>query len=106
MNCQRFENVVSELARGQMMAAEQRREELGHSDVCDNCAARLRDEEMLTRGLQTLVAEMGKVGAPAEVETNLLEAFRARHAAGDVVTPIASRRSYSRYWLAAVAAML
>ena len=102
MNCQKFENVVSELARGRMMAAEQRGEALAHSDVCNTCAARLRDEEMLTRGLQTLVAEMEPLGAPAEVEANLLEAFRSR----PVTIPVANRRSYSRYWLAAVAAML
>lgn len=103
MNCQRFENVVSELARGQMMAAEQRGEALAHSETCDSCAARLRDEEMLTRGLQSLAAEMETLGAPAAVESKLLEAFRNRH----VVTPIAvSRRSNSRYWAAAIAAML
>src|SRR5215510_2150731 len=103
MNCQRFENVVSELARGQMMAAEQRGEALAHSEECDKCAARLRDEEMLTRGLQSLAAEMEPLGAPATVETRLLEAFRTYH----VVTPIASRRSNAPYWAAAaVAAML
>ena len=102
MNCQRFENVVSELARGQMMAAEQRGEALAHSETCEKCAARLRDEEMLTRGLQSLAAEMETLGAPAAVESKLLEAFRNRH----VVTPIASRRSNSRYWAAAIAAML
>lgn len=102
MNCQRFENVVSELARGQMMAAEQRGEALAHSETCDKCAARLRDEEMLMRGLYSLAAEMDSLGAPDEVENRLLEAFRTRH----VVTPIASRRSNSRYWAAAVAAML
>ena len=102
MNCQRFENVVSELARGQMMAAEQRGEALGHSETCEKCAARLRDEEMLTRGLQSLAAEMETLGAPAAVESKLLEAFRTRH----VVTPIASRRSNASYWAAAIAAML
>src|SRR5215217_1352104 len=102
MNCQRFENVVSELARGQMMAAEQRGEALAHSEACEKCAARLRDEEMLTRGFQSLAAEMETLGAPGDVEARLLEAFRTR----DVVTPIASRRSNARYWAAAVAAML
>ena len=56
MNCQRFESVVSELARGQMMAAEQRSEALAHSDVCDDCSARLGDEQMLTLGLQSLAS--------------------------------------------------
>jgi hypothetical protein len=102
MNCQRFENVVSELARGQMMAAEQRGEALAHREACDKCAARLNDEEMLTRGLQSVAAEMEPLGAPSNVETKLLEAFRTR----DVFTPIASRRSNFRYWAAAVAAML
>jgi hypothetical protein len=102
MNCQRFENVVSELARGQMMAVEQRGEALAHSETCEKCAARLRDEEMLTLGLQSLAAEMETLGAPAAVESKLLEAFRSRN----VVTPIASRRSNARYWAAAIAAML
>jgi len=102
MNCQRFESVVSELARGQMMAAEQRSEALAHSDECDDCAARLDDEQMLTLGLQSLASEMESLEAPPEVEAKLLEAFRGR----EVVVPIAQRRSNSRYWLAAIAAML
>ena len=80
MNCQRFENVVSELARGQMMAAEQRSEALAHSDACEECAARLRNEEMLTRGLQTLAAEMKTMAASPELENKLLDAFRMRDA--------------------------
>lgn len=101
MNCQRFENVVSELARGQMMAAEQRGEALAHSDACESCAARLRDEEMLTRGLRSLAAEMDQLEAPNHVEAKLLEAFRSRPGVVAV-----SGRSSSRYWLAAVAAIL
>ncbi|HEU4932787.1 MAG TPA: hypothetical protein VFT48_11970 [Pyrinomonadaceae bacterium] len=104
MNCQKFEGVVSELARGQMMAAEQRGEALAHSDACEDCAMRLRDEEMLTRGLHSLAAEMESLEAPANIEDNLLMAFRARQAV--VPAPIPQRRSHSAYWLAAVAAML
>jgi hypothetical protein len=102
MNCQKFESVVSELARGQMMAAELRREALAHSDACDDCAMRLRDEEMLTRGLHTLAAEMESLEAPAMIEANLMMAFRARNA----VVPAPVVRRHSAYWLAAVAAML
>ena len=103
MNCQRFESVVSELARGQMMAAEQRGEALAHSDACENCAVRLRDEEMLTRGLRSLAIEMESMEAPAGLETTLLTAFRNRTAA-----PVAApqRHIKARYWLSAVAAML
>jgi len=102
MNCEKFENVMSELARGQMMAAEQRGAALAHSDACEKCASRLHDEEMLTRGLQSLAAEMKPLSAPDAVEARLLGAFRARQ----IVVPIARRRSNARYWLAAVAAML
>jgi hypothetical protein len=85
-----------------MMAAEQRSEALAHTDVCDDCAARLSDEQMLTLGLQSFAAEMESMEAPRGVEAKLLEAFRAR----EVVVPIAKRQSRSRYWLAAIAAML
>ena len=102
MNCQKFESMVSELARGQMMAAEQRAEALAHGDVCDDCAARLSDEQMLTLGLQSLAAEMDSLEAPRALEANLLEAFRARPA----VEKSAPVRVNPRYWIAAVAAML
>jgi hypothetical protein len=102
MNCQKFENVVGELARGRMMTAEQRGAALAHTQACDDCAARLQDEEMLTLGLQSLATEMETLAAPGQLENRLLEAFRAR----DVTGPISSRRSSSRYWLAAVAAIL
>jgi hypothetical protein len=103
MNCQKFESVVSELARGQMMAAEQRAEALAHGDVCDDCAARLSDEQMLTLGLQSLAAEMESLEAPRALEANLLEAFRARPVAFEKSAPV---RVNPRYWIAAVAAML
>ena len=62
---------------------------------------RLNDEELLQRELRSLAAEMNHLKAPDSVETKVLEAFRARK-----VVPISVKRSNSRYWLAAVAAML
>ena len=62
----------------------------------------LSDEEILTRELKLLAADMNKLDAPDTVETKVLEAFRARR----VVVPITVKRSNSRYWLAAIAAML
>jgi hypothetical protein len=102
MNCQRFENVVSELARGQMMEADVRAEALAHSETCEHCLAKLRDEETLTRGLRLLATDMESMNAPSHVETKLLEAFRNR----SVVVPITAGRSRSRYWLVAAAAVL
>ena len=102
MNCQKFESLVSDVARGQLMAVKQLGEAMAHSEACSHCAARLRDEQMLTRGLYSVAAEMEPLTAPPAVEAKLLEAFRARQ----VVVPIAKRQSSSRYWLVAVAAML
>jgi hypothetical protein len=63
----------------------------------------MNDEEMLTRGLKALAAEMESLSAPDAVELKLREAFRKQN----VVVPMVARRSNSRYWLAAaVAAML
>ena len=50
------------------------------------------DEELLTRELKSLAAEMNELEAPASVETKVLEAFRARR----VVVPITVKRSKSR----------
>ena len=102
MNCQRFEQVVSELARGQMMEADVRAEALAHSEQCEYCAARLADEAKLTRGLQFLATDMESLAAPDGVELKLREAFRARQ----VVVPPSVNSSRSRYWLVAVAAAL
>ena len=102
MNCQKFEQVAGDLVRGRMMEADVRTEALAHSKDCEICAARLRDEEMLTRGLQLLAADMELISAPPEMELKLREVFRQRK----VVVPLARSSGRPRYWWAAVAAIL
>jgi hypothetical protein len=102
MNCQKFETVVSDLARGQMMEVETRTDALAHSEGCERCMMRLRDEETLTRGLQLLAGEMESMSAPDEMELKLREAFSSRR----VVVPMTTAPARSRYWLVAVAAAL
>lgn len=103
MNCQRFDQVVSDLARGQIMEADVRNEALAHSEECGRCGPRLHDEEKLTRGLRLLAADMESMSAPAEMELRLREAFRTRQVPAPVVASVSTR---SRYWLVAVAAAL
>ena len=105
MNCQRFESVAADLARGRMMEADVRNEALAHSKACQPCALRIQDEEMLTRGLRTLVQEMTSIEAPASIEADLLKAFRQPRAA-TVPLRAKTNTSYRRYWLTAVAACL
>jgi hypothetical protein len=102
MNCQKFESVATDLARGQMMEAEVRNDALAHSTDCAVCSSLLRNEESLTSGLRALAVDMGSLDAPQSVENRLLEAFRQPK----VVVPLPVARSYRRYWLTAVAAML
>jgi len=102
MNCQRFESIASELARNQIMEADVRGEALAHSAKCVNCLARLRNEEMLTRGLRALATEMINLEAPAVLEARLVNAFRQPQ----VVVPVSAKRGQRFYWLAAVAAVL
>lgn len=102
MNCQKFESIVGELARGRMMEVNIRRDALAHSDECSRCTLRLRDEDMLTRGLQLLAAETESAQAPSHLEQRLLEVFRERRALQSV-SVTAGRR---HYWLSAAAAVL
>jgi len=102
MNCLKFESIVSELARSQIMEVENRGEALAHSGECASCRLRLRNEEMLTRGLRALALETESARAPNQIETQLLAAFRERK-----VLQVASiTKSRRPYWLAAAAGVL
>ena len=45
MNCEKFETIVSELARNQMMEADIRAEALAHTFKCSDCSDRMRDQK-------------------------------------------------------------
>lgn len=102
MNCSKFESIVSELARAQIMKADLRKEALIHTSECEVCLRRLQEESSLSRGLEILRVAAASETASAAIETRLMEAFRSR----EVVYPIVPARSNGRYWLAAVAATL
>src|SRR5258707_11674504 len=104
MNCHRFENIVGELARGGIMAAELQAEALLHSGECETCAFRLRDEESLTAGLRALASEMEAMRAPDQVEQRLREAFRRRESVP--LFALSARWDHRRYWIAAAATVL
>ena len=104
MNCQRFESVVGDLARGQMMEADVRSEVLAHTAECSECGKRMRHEELLSQKLRSLAVEMNGLAAPVSVESDLLKAFRQPK---NVPAPVVlANHSYRRYWLTAIAALL
>jgi len=102
MNCQKFESLAAELARGEMMEVDVLVDARAHEAECAKCSLRLRDEEMLTRGLHSLATEMNSLEVPGSIEERLLSAFRQ----SSVVVPLKPARKYRPYWLTAVAAVL
>jgi len=105
MNCERFQDVISELARESMMEAAERTTALEHAAQCRSCAANLEQEQRLSEGLRALAQEMSSLSASADVEARVLQAFRERKTT-PVVVPLPVRRSRTRYWAAAIAAAL
>jgi hypothetical protein len=113
MNCQKFETVVNDIARDQIIDAAARAEALRHSDECGDCAERLADERTITTHLRAFGASTEPSGASARVEASLLGAFNQRSEAGGqrsqskFPSPQAASRSQLRpYWAAAIAAGL
>jgi hypothetical protein len=103
MNCQRFEELVSEIARGQMMDADLREAALGHSNDCLACTDRLRDEQSLTRGLHALASQTESLRPPSDIEARLRSAMQQQNAR---VVPLSTRNVSRRYWVAVAAAVL
>ena len=104
MNCQKFEDVVSELARGQMMEADLRNSALVHSDECLNCRRRLADEQSLTRGLRALSMKMESLSASSDLESRLLAAMNKEQLVPSAARVVA--KANRKYWLAVAAALL
>jgi hypothetical protein len=106
MNCQKFETVVNDIAREQMIDAGARAEALRHIDDCQNCADRLADERAITARLRELAESMKSAGAPARVEARLLAAFNEISRVQFPAPPVFARQKRRRYFAAAIAAGL
>jgi hypothetical protein len=91
-----------------MMEARVREAEISHSSNCENCAARLKEEQQLTIGLKQLATSTQEVAASPELPARLLAEFRNQHlSVPQVVAPQFRSRSAATYLTyAAVAAAL
>lgn len=85
MNCQGFEEIISELARDrvvdQTIEPGLRKDALVHLDECAVCRARSREERALTSCLDEMVKETRSLTASARVEEELMAFFRQRFSA-------------------------
>ncbi|HEX8092090.1 MAG TPA: hypothetical protein VF762_24800 [Blastocatellia bacterium] len=106
MNCQLFETIINDLERGALTDARTRDDAMAHSGACGRCAARLRDERMLTAGLRRMAATAEAKGAPPRVESALRAAFREQHSRGRMPLAVQPRRRRWAGWEIATAATI
>src|SRR5258707_6857514 len=107
MNCQRFEEVINDIAREQIIDAGARAAALRHGDGCGACAARLADERGMTLRLRELAEAMESAGAPARVEARMLAAFDQIALSQLPAPPVSAAGQYQRrYLFGAIAAGL
>jgi hypothetical protein len=106
MNCQNFEDFVTEIAREQIVDAGARAEALSHSDGCKRCAERLEDERAITLSLRGLAEETASAAASARVEARLLAAFDQLSLSQFPALPAPAARYRRRYLIGAIAAGL
>src|SRR5437867_9396543 len=102
MNCQRFEDVVIDVAREQIMDAALQHEALRHGRECAACAGRLNDERALTHQLSELALKTKSVSVYETIEAQLLRAFDSQ----TFVAMQPTRHISGRYWPAAIAAVI
>jgi hypothetical protein len=99
MNCEKFREMIHDLAREDASADAVITEAFSHAEECPECDAQLRDAERLTARLHTLATQHRFDEAPARVEAALTQAFRQQR------VPAPRLHIFSR-WLAISTAAL
>jgi hypothetical protein len=79
MNCERFEEIVHEIAAQGRMDAALRSEAFEHARTCERCGELLDAADELNAGVAALARADRSAAAPAWLETKLVAAFRAKH---------------------------
>lgn len=102
MNCERFENLVSELARDELVEAGDRTAALTHVGECQRCECVWDEQRRLTGSLRALAKEMSLMAAPDHGEQRLRAAFRQQA----TVKTFPARNRWGLYWAGAAAAAL
>jgi hypothetical protein len=109
MNCREYEADIVDLARGAGVSVEAELRLREHLGACAGCAARFAREQRLTAVLAEVAGSAPQPASTEAIETQLLRAFAAQHAAGAQEAasprrPIAARTAWG--WLAAAAVLV
>jgi hypothetical protein len=109
MNCETFETMMEDLARGQVTDEATRNRALAHGEDCARCRARLAGARACVARLKMLAAADEARSAPPVVEAVLLAAFRRQADAAGVLgmtSEPARPRGLRLRWAWAAAALL
>jgi hypothetical protein len=104
MKCERFQAIAGELARNDIMDADERASALAHAAACEHCEEVLALQSRLSEGFRSLALETKAAQAPSGVEGKVLAAFRERTRVGSV--PASSLRRHFRISAAAAVLLL
>jgi hypothetical protein len=102
MKCERFQVIAGELARNEIMDADERADALAHAAACESCEEILAWQSSLSEGFRSLAQETKAAQAPPAVEDKMLAAFRERTR----VVSIPASPLRRRFWISAAAAVL
>jgi hypothetical protein len=91
MNCQACTELITELARCDLLDSRERDDAIEHISICEPCASRLEQERALQAALQAQRDEDVVLEAPREIRANLQSAFRAQSAVAVVARPPRTR---------------
>jgi hypothetical protein len=81
MDCSEFRELLADLDRPGVLAAEVRDGAFVHAEFCGDCGQLLTESESLDAELRRLIVKDGHSRAAIRVEANVLKAFRERKAA-------------------------
>ncbi len=102
MKCERFQVIAGELARNDIMDADERARALAHAAACESCEEVLAWHSRLSEGFRSLALETKAAQASSSVKGQVLTAFRERRRIFSV--PASPLRRH--FWISAAAAVL
>ncbi len=102
MNCQACTELITELARCDLLDSRERDDAIEHISICEPCASTLARERALQAALQAQKDEDVALEAPSEIRAHLQSAFRAQSAVAGVTNPTRTRVSMAGLAAAAI----
>lgn len=102
MKCDKLQRIAGQMARNEIMDANDRAQALAHTTVCKRCEEILALQSGLSEGLRSLAQDTKAASPRMDLEEKVLAAFRERTRE----VSVSASSDYRRYPAAAVAAVV